>query len=210
VAYALAGTTDIDLATEPIGQAVDGASLKLADIWPTQKEIAEIEATVGASMFQSSYGNVFDGNPEWNAIPVKGRRPLRLPRGLDLHPGAALLPGPHEGAAAAPRHRGRRVLALLGDSVTTDHISPAGDIALKSPAGRYLVEHGASKQDFNSYGSRRGNDRVMVRGTFANIRLKNAMVPGSRAASPSTCRRESRWTSSTRPSATRPRARRSW
>jgi len=178
VAYALAGTTDIDLATEPIGQAVDGASLKLADIWPTQKEIAEIEATVGASMFQSSYGNVFDGNPEWNAIPVKGgdlfefREDSTYIQEPPFFQGLTKEPPPRRDIVGA------RVLALLGDSVTTDHISPAGDIALKSPAGRYLVEHGASKQDFNSYGSRRGNDRVMVRGTFANIRLKNAMVPG--------------------------------
>ena len=103
------------------------------------------------------------------------------------------------------------MLAVLGDSVTTDHISPAGDIALATPAGRYLVEHGAAKQDFNSYGSRRGNDRVMVRGTFANIRLKNADAAGRRGRRhASTCPRASGWTSTTRPSATRPRARRWW
>src|SRR4029453_643480 len=212
VAYALAGTTDIDLLNEPIGTALDGAPLKLKDIWPTQKEIAEIEATVGASMFQSSYGNVFDGNPEWNAIPVKGgdlfnfREDSTYIQEPPFFQGLTKEPPPRRDVVGA------RVLALLGDSVTTDHISPAGDIALKSPAGRYLVEHraskqdfnsygspppaaagdialkspagrylvehGASKQDFNSYGSRRGNDRVMVRGTFANIRLKNAMLPG--------------------------------
>jgi aconitate hydratase len=178
VAYALAGTTDIDLQSEPIGTAVDGAPLKLADIWPTQKEIAEIEASVGASMFQSTYGNVFDGNPDWNAIPVKGGDLF------DFRDDSTYIQEPpfFQGLTKQPKPLsdivGARVLAVLGDSVTTDHISPAGDIALKSPAGRYLVEHGASKQDFNSYGSRRGNDRVMVRGTFANIRLKNAMVPG--------------------------------
>jgi len=178
VAYALAGTTDIDLLSEPIGTAVDGAPLMLKDIWPTQKEIAEIEASVGASMFQSSYGNVFDGNPEWNAIPVKGGDLF------DFREDSTYIQEPpfFQGLTKEPPLRsdvvGARVLALLGDSVTTDHISPAGDIALKSPAGRFLVEHGVSKQDFNSYGSRRGNDRVMVRGTFANIRLKNAMVPG--------------------------------
>ncbi|MFI4943249.1 MAG: aconitate hydratase, partial [Burkholderiales bacterium] len=178
VAYALAGTTDIDLLSEPIGTAVDGKPLKLEDIWPTQKEIAEIEASVGAAMFQSSYGNVFDGNPEWNAIPVKGGDLF------DFRDDSTYIQEPpfFQGLTKQPAPRsdvvGARVLALLGDSVTTDHISPAGDIALKSPAGRFLVEHGVSKQDFNSYGSRRGNDRVMVRGTFANIRLKNAMVPG--------------------------------
>jgi aconitate hydratase len=178
VAYALAGTTDIDLTTEPIGTAVDGAPLKLADIWPSQKEIAELEATIGAEMFQASYGNVFDGNPDWNAIPVGGGDLF------DFREDSTYIQEPpfFQGLTKepAPLHDivGARVLAVLGDSVTTDHISPAGDIALASPAGRYLVEHGSQKQDFNSYGSRRGNDRVMVRGTFANIRLKNLMLPG--------------------------------
>jgi len=178
VAYALAGTTDIDLTSEPIGTAADGAQLKLADIWPSQKEIAELEATVGAEMFQKTYANVFDGNPQWNAIPVKGgdlfefREDSTYIQEPPFFQGLTKQPAPRSDVVGA------RVLAVLGDSVTTDHISPAGDIALASPAGRFLVAHGAGKPDFNSYGSRRGNDRVMVRGTFANIRLKNLMVPG--------------------------------
>jgi aconitate hydratase len=175
VAYALAGTTDVDLATEPIGTATDGAPVRLADIWPSQKEVAGLEAKVGAEMFRASYGNVFDGNPDWNAIPVKGGDLF------EFREESTYIQEPpffQELTPQAPPLTGARVLAVLGDSVTTDHISPAGDIALSSPAGRFLVSRGIEKKDFNSYGSRRGNDRVMVRGTFANIRLKNAMVPG--------------------------------
>jgi aconitate hydratase len=178
VAYALAGTTDVDLATEPIGAGTGGAPVRLADVWPSQKEVAELEASIGAEMFRASYGNVFDGNPEWNAIPVKGGALF------DFREESTYIQEPpfFQGLTLQPLTRtdivGARVLAVLGDSVTTDHISPAGDIALQSPAGRYLVSRGVEKKDFNSYGSRRGNDRVMVRGTFANIRLKNAMVPG--------------------------------
>jgi aconitate hydratase len=178
VAYALAGTTDVDLATEPIGTGADGAPVRLADIWPTQAEVAEAEAKITAEMFRGTYGNVFDGNPAWNAI--------RVPEGAlfdfrdestyiqepPFFQGLTLDPAPVEDIVGA------RVLAVLGDSVTTDHISPAGDIAEASPAGRFLKGKGVARADFNSYGSRRGNDRVMVRGTFANIRLKNAMVPG--------------------------------
>jgi aconitate hydratase len=178
VAYALAGTTDIDLASEPIGTAVDGAPVKLAEIWPGQQEVAELEAAIGAEMFQKTYGNVFDGNPDWNAIPVAGgdlfdfREESTYIQEPPFFQGLTRQPAPLTDIVGA------RVLAVLGDSVTTDHISPAGDIALASPAGRFLVSKGVEKRDFNSYGSRRGNDRVMVRGTFANIRLKNAMVPG--------------------------------
>jgi aconitate hydratase len=178
VAYALAGTTDIDLASEPIGTAVDGAPVKLAEIWPGQQEVAELEAAIGAEMFQKTYGNVFDGNPDWNAIPVAGgdlfdfREESTYIQEPPFFQGLTRQPAPLTDIVGA------RVLAVLGDSVTTDHISPAGDIALASPAGRFLVSKGVEKREFNSYGSRRGNDRVMVRGTFANIRLKNAMVPG--------------------------------
>ncbi len=178
VAYALAGTTDIDLTREPLGKDRDGKPVLLSEIWPGQQEIAELEATVSAEMFARTYANVFDGNPAWNAIgggagdlySFGGASTyIQDPpffRGLTLEaPGVAGI-------------EDARVLAALGDSVTTDHISPAGDIAEKSPAGRYLKAKGVEKKDFNSYGSRRGNDQVMVRGTFANIRLKNAMVPG--------------------------------
>jgi aconitate hydratase len=152
--------------------------VRLADVWPSQKEIAALAAEIGAEMFRSSYANVFDGNPAWNAIPVAGgdlfgfRDDSTYIQDPPFFQGLTRQPAPLTDVVGA------RVLAILGDSVTTDHISPAGDIALDSPAGRYLASKGIEKKDFNSYGSRRGNDRVMVRGTFANIRLKNAMVPG--------------------------------
>jgi aconitate hydratase len=178
VAYALAGTTDIDLATEPLGTGADGRPVMLAEVWPTQKEVADLEAQISGEMFRRSYGNVFDGNPTWNAIPVAAGDLF------EFREDSTYIQDPpfFQGLTPEPKPltdiRGARILAILGDSVTTDHISPAGDIALQSPAGRYLVSKGVEKKDFNSYGSRRGNDRVMVRGTFANIRLKNLMVPG--------------------------------
>jgi aconitate hydratase len=178
VAYALAGTTNIDLSTEPIGTGSDGTPVTLAEVWPSQAEIAELEASIDAKMFNRSYANVFDGNPTWNAIPVAGgelfefRDDSTYIQEPPFFQGLTLDPPPLSDIREA------HILAVLGDSVTTDHISPAGDIALDSPAGRYLVSKGLEKKDFNSYGSRRGNDRVMVRGTFANIRLKNQMVPG--------------------------------
>jgi aconitate hydratase len=178
VAYALAGTTDIDLVNEPIGTAVDGAAVKLADIWPSQKEVAGLEAAIGAEMFQKTYANVFDGNPDWNAIPVAGGDLFDFREDSTYIQEPPFFQGLTRQPAPLTDIVGARVLAVLGDSVTTDHISPAGDIALASPAGRFLVSKGVEKKDFNSYGSRRGNDRVMVRGTFANIRLKNTMVPG--------------------------------
>jgi aconitate hydratase len=178
VAYALAGTTDLDLTKEPIGRDKDGKPVMLSEIWPSQKEVADLEAQVTSEMFQKTYTNVFESNPAWNAI--------QAPTG-DLYTWSEESTYIHEppffqGLTREPAPltdiAGARVLALLGDSVTTDHISPAGDIAESSPAGRYLKSRGVTKADFNSYGSRRGDDRVMVRGTFANIRLKNLMVPG--------------------------------
>ena len=178
VAYALAGTTDLDLATEPVGTGADGVPVRLADIWPTQAEVAEMEARITAEMFGRTYGDVFNGNAAWNAIPVPEgalfdfREESTYIQEPPFFQGLTLDPVPVEDIVGA------RVLAVLGDSVTTDHISPAGDIAEASPAGRFLKAKGVARADFNSYGSRRGNDRVMVRGTFANIRLKNTMVPG--------------------------------
>ena len=178
VAYALAGATDIDLTAEPLGKDRMGKDVTLAEIWPTQKEIADLEATIDAPMFQKTYANVFDGNPAWNAVPSpdgelyvwnESSTYIQEP---PFFTSLTLSPQPTTDIVGA------HVLAVLGDSVTTDHISPAGDIAESSPAGRYLKSQGVPKSDFNSYGSRRGNDRVMVRGTFANIRLKNLMVPG--------------------------------
>jgi aconitate hydratase len=178
VAYALAGTTDKDLLKEPLGHDRAGQPVFLADVWPTQQEVADLEARIDEGMFKESYGNVFDGNPMWNAVKV--------PEGglFEFKDESTYIQDPPffqdlKLAVAAPGDvQGARLLAILGDSVTTDHISPAGDIAEQSPAGRFLKSKGVDKRDFNSYGSRRGNDRVMVRGTFANIRLKNLMVPG--------------------------------
>jgi aconitate hydratase A / 2-methylisocitrate dehydratase len=179
VAYALAGRVDVDLNSEPLGQGRGGAPVYLRDIWPKHEEVvATMNRAIRPEMFREVYGNVWNGNPEWNAIPVSGGALYgwREDSTYIQEP-----PFFTELTAALPEVgdiHGARVLALLGDSVTTDHISPAGDIPVDGPAGRYLVEHGLVKRDFNSFGSRRGNDRVMVRGTFANIRLKNLLVPG--------------------------------
>ncbi len=179
VAYALAGTVDVDLARDPIGAGSDGAPVYLRDLWPTPKQIeAAIAEAVQPEMFRRRYTGVFEANRQWNELPVESgelyawgdstyiQEPPFL---VDLAPE----PGPIE-----PIH-GARVLVALGDSVTTDHISPAGAIAADSPAGRYLQERGVRPVDFNSYGSRRGNDRVMTRGTFANIRIRNQLAPGT-------------------------------
>ncbi len=180
VAYALAGTTDIDLVTEPLGKGKDGRDVFLKDIWPSADEVAKTVATaVKPTMFQSRYRGVWDSNPKWNKIATSEGNLFdwkpestyiqEPPFLLDLEPE----PGPIEPI------RGARVLAALGDSVTTDHISPAGSIAKSSPAGLYLQEHGVTPVEFNSYGARRGNDRVMTRGTFANIRIRNQLAPGT-------------------------------
>jgi aconitate hydratase len=178
VAFALAGRADVDLTSEPIGTDKNGKPVFLSDIWPSQKEVADLEATVSGEMFAKTYANVFDGNPTWNAIGgVAGDL-------YEFKEESTYLQDPpfFEGLALDPKPltdiRDARILAILGDSVTTDHIAPAGDIAEKSPAGRYFKARGVEKKDFNTYGARRGNDRVMARATFANIRLKNFMVPG--------------------------------
>jgi aconitate hydratase len=179
VAYALAGTVDRDLTSEPIGTGQKGQPVYLRDLWPTQEEVASIvNQNITPAMFAKTYGNVFDGGPEWDAVSGTA---------TDLYsfdPASTYIQEPPffstmelEPDPVRPI-AGARVLALLGDSVTTDHISPAGDIPEKGPAGEYLRGHGVLKTDFNSFGARRGNDRVMVRGTFANIRLKNLLVPG--------------------------------
>ncbi len=180
VAYALAGTVDIDFDKEPIGTDKAGKPVYLRELWPTQKEIADtVAANVLPAMFEKSYGNVFDGNPKWNAIPVgEGERYAWNDKSTYIHEPPFfqnLTPEP----APLADIRGARCLVMVADSVTTDHISPAGDIAAASPAGAFLQSRGIEKKDFNSYGARRGNDLVMVRGTFANIRLKNLLVPGS-------------------------------
>jgi aconitate hydratase len=180
VAYALAGRVDVDFDKEPLGEGADGKAVFLRDIWPTQREIADtVAASLDPGMFAQSYGNVFDGNPRWNAIPVAGGERYRWDQASTYIHEPPFFQGLTPEPAPVGDIKGARCLAMVGDSVTTDHISPAGDIALASPAGAWLRERGVEKRDFNSYGSRRGHDEVMVRGTFANIRLKNLLVPGS-------------------------------
>jgi aconitate hydratase len=180
VAYALAGTMDIDLLHDPIGQDTDGKDVFLADIWPSPKDVQEIVASsVQASGFSSSYGDVFAGDDRWRSLDVptgdafEWREDSTYVRRPPYFDGMQSEPAPLRDITGA------RVLAMLGDSVTTDHISPAGSIKTESPAGRYLGEHGVERKDFNSYGSRRGNHEVMIRGTFANIRLRNQLAPGT-------------------------------
>ncbi len=180
VAYALAGRVDIDFDVEPLGMGLDGRPVFLRDVWPTQKEIADtIAGSVLPKMFASSYGNVFDGNPRWNAIPVAGGERYTWDAKSTYINEPPFFKGLGPEIAPLSDIAGARCLVMVGDSVTTDHISPAGDIALASPAGKWLGERGVEKRDFNSYGSRRGHDQVMMRGTFANIRLKNLLVAGS-------------------------------
>jgi aconitate hydratase len=180
VAYALAGTTDIDLVTEPLGQDHNGQEVFLRDLWPTHEEIEDaIQESVLPDMFVAQYRSAFDANPRWNQIQVSaGELYTWDPASTYIQEPPFLVDLPPEPAPLESIH-GARVLALLGDSVTTDHISPAGSIAQDSPAGKYLIEQGVAPADFNSYGARRGNDRVMLRGTFANIRIRNQLAPGT-------------------------------
>jgi aconitate hydratase len=180
VAYALAGTIRKDLTKEPIGTGRDGQPVYLKDIWPTQKEVNDtVHAAVTREMFQERYGDVFKGPTQWQAIRVEA--------GSDTYrwnSGSTYVQNPpyFEGMTADPKPvgdvKGARILAQLADSITTDHISPAGNIRKASPAGEYLLEHQVRQADFNSYGARRGNHQVMMRGTFANPRIRNEMVPG--------------------------------
>jgi aconitate hydratase len=179
VAYALAGTVDIDLTSEPLGTGADGKPVYLADIWPSDMEVQEtLRRSIDSQMFRHSYASVFQGDANWASIKV----PAGKLYSWDAKSTYVKNPPYFEGMTMTPPAladvRGARVLALLGDSVTTDHISPAGNISKTSPAARYLVEQGVEPKDFNSYGARRGNHEVMMRGTFANIRLRNLLVPG--------------------------------
>jgi aconitate hydratase len=180
VAYALAGRLDLDLTTEPLGRDGDGNDVFLSDLWPTPEQVRDtIAEAISEDMYRRTYADVFTGDENWAALPVPegdlfawdpDSTYVRLPpyfEGMEPEPGTV------EDVAGA------RCLVMVGDSVTTDHISPAGSIKPDSPAGTYLVEHGVERRDFNSYGSRRGNHEVMVRGTFANVRLRNLLVPGS-------------------------------
>jgi aconitate hydratase len=180
VAYALAGRMDLDLESEPIGQDADGNDVFLRDLWPTSKEIEQaVAAALDGSMFRKQYADVFTGDDRWRALPVpegdlyawdESSTYIQRPPFFDGMPREPEPVGDIEGA---------RCLVSLGDSVTTDHISPAGSIKPESPAGEYLIAHGVERRFFNSYGARRGNHEVMVRGTFANVRLRNLLVPGS-------------------------------
>ncbi|HEV7528530.1 MAG TPA: aconitate hydratase [Solirubrobacteraceae bacterium] len=180
VAYALVGTMDIDIAGQPIGQDEHGEDVYLRDIWPTEREIAQtIGEAVRADMFRKSYSEVFAGDERWNGLDVPQGERFRW----DEQSTYVQLPPYFQDMPAQPppiaELAGARVLALLGDSVTTDHISPAGAIKRDGPAGAYLQEHGVAPRDFNTYGARRGNHEVMMRGTFANIRLRNQIAPGT-------------------------------
>ncbi|HZK81100.1 MAG TPA: aconitate hydratase AcnA, partial [Humisphaera sp.] len=180
VAFAIAGTMDLNMVDEPLAKNNRGEAVYLRDIWPTQREVSDaIAKAVSPDMFRKQYANVAEGNPDWNKIPVKGGELFNWdeastyiqepPFFTDLSPEPKPIKAIH----------GARVLVMVGDSVTTDHISPAGSIKKNGPAGEFLMAHGVPAIDFNSYGSRRGNDRVMTRGTFANIRLKNLLAPGT-------------------------------
>ncbi|WP_414901177.1 aconitate hydratase AcnA [Sphingomonas flavalba] len=179
VAYALKGTITEDMISTPIGQDQDGADVYLRDIWPTNDEIrATIDANIDSTMYRARYANVFDGDAKWREINVEGSDTYAWRAGSTY----VANPPYFDGMGMTPAPVGdiidARPLAVLGDSITTDHISPAGSIKADSPAGTYLQEHQVSRADFNSYGSRRGNHEVMMRGTFANIRIRNEMVPG--------------------------------
>jgi len=179
VAYAIAGTLDIDLTREPLGTDEAGKPVMLADIWPSDQEVQEaLTKSIDSEMFRRSYAGVFTGDANWTSIKVPaGKRYTWDPKSTYVKnppyfDGMTMTPG------SLSDIKGARALAVLGDSVTTDHISPAGNISKSSPAAKYLVEQGVQPVDFNSYGARRGNHEVMMRGTFANIRLRNLLVPG--------------------------------
>jgi aconitate hydratase len=179
VAYALAGTVDIDLSTEPLGTDRAGQPVYLRDLWPTTQEVRQaIAQAVRPEMFKEKYADVFSGNETWNAIQAGESELYRWDPASTYIQMPPFFEGLSRDVPDIQDIHGARALAVLGDSITTDHISPAGSIPADSPAGRYLVEHGVQPRDFNSFGSRRGNDRVMTRGTFGNIRLKNRLVPG--------------------------------
>ena len=179
VAYALAGRMDIDLYTEPLGTNDRGEEVFLRDIWPSQDEINEtVRNSVKTEMFQAKYSEVYAGDKRWNALDIPTGDRFAWDEVSTYVRQPTFFAGMSREASEPPDIEGARCLALLGDSVTTDHISPAGSIAMNSPAGDYLRAHGVALRDFNSYGARRGNHEVMMRGTFANIRLRNLMVPG--------------------------------
>jgi aconitate hydratase len=180
VAYALAGSLNVDITTEPLGHGKDGNAVYLKDIWPSTAEVAQaVTASVDSAMFKKGYANVFAGDAHWNSIKTPAGKIYEWDgkstyvKNPPYFEGMTMTPSPVGDIKSA------RVLAVLGDSVTTDHISPAGNISKSSPAAKYLVAQGVQAADFNSYGARRGNHEVMMRGTFANIRLRNLLLPGT-------------------------------
>jgi aconitate hydratase len=179
VAYALAGTMDLDITTEPLGTDTDGNPVLLADLWPSAGEIQEvIDAAIASETFTREYADVFAGDEHWQQLPTPTGDTFAWDAASTYVRKPPYFDGMQRDPSPVTDVAGARVLALLGDSVTTDHISPAGAIKADSPAGRYLAAQGVESRDFNSYGSRRGNHEVMIRGTFANIRLRNALAGG--------------------------------
>jgi aconitate hydratase len=179
IAYALAGTMDFDFDTQALGQDQQGRDVFLADVWPDAAEVqATIDSSIDTDMFLKQYASVFDGDERWRSLPTPTGDTFEWDDASTYVRKPPYFEGMTTTPAAVTDIAGARVLALLGDSVTTDHISPAGSIKADSPAGRYLSDRGIDRLDFNSYGSRRGNHEVMIRGTFANIRLKNLLLPG--------------------------------
>ncbi|MBM4228496.1 MAG: aconitate hydratase AcnA [Gammaproteobacteria bacterium] len=179
VAYAIAGSTDLDLSQEPLGKGSNGQDVYLKDIWPSNSEIQEAVAkAVTSELFKKSYGDVLKGDARWQGIKVTKSETYQWDGSSTYIQNPPYFQGMTMTPPGVQPIKGARVLAVLGDSITTDHISPAGDIKLDGPAGQYLAERGVAKADFNSFGSRRGNHEVMMRGTFANTRIKNAMTPG--------------------------------
>jgi aconitate hydratase len=180
VAYALAGSLDIDITTEPLGQDRDGKAVYLKDIWPSAADVAyAVAASVDSAMFKKGYANVFTGDANWSSIKTPAGKIYEWDAKSTYVKNPPYFDGMTMSPAAVGDLKGARVLAVLGDSVTTDHISPAGNISKSSPAAKYLVAQGVQPTDFNSYGARRGNHEVMMRGTFANIRLRNGLLPGT-------------------------------
>ncbi|HLR91401.1 MAG TPA: aconitate hydratase AcnA [Balneolaceae bacterium] len=179
VAYALAGTVDIDLANDPVGKDRDGNDVYLKDLWPSSEEIAEfLDEAIRPELFDKMYGDIFESE-EWDAIPVGGGELYEWKEESTYIQEPPFFKGMSEKPEPIQAIKAAKVLVKVGDSITTDHISPAGNIKKESPAGQYLIENGVEEDDFNSYGSRRGNDRVMTRGTFANVRFKNQLAPGT-------------------------------
>jgi aconitate hydratase len=180
VAYALAGNMNVDLFNDPLGQDQDGNDVFMKDIWPSQQEIYDaVSANIDSEMFKSSYGRVFEGDENWKRVDSTTGDIYQWASDSTYVRNPPYFEGMSKDASPVTDIEGARVLALLGDSVTTDHISPAGSIAKDSPAAQYLEANGVKPSDFNSYGSRRGNHEVMMRGTFANIRLRNQLAPGT-------------------------------